>query len=84
MDYLFMINRFVYSSFRSGSISNLSSSLSEHLHNLVRAFSSRTERVKLSTAVPPTPSTSPEYDGNSDALSGTFHYVIVCYYMTVI
>lgn len=57
------------SSFRSGSISNLSSSLSEHLHNLVRAFSSRTERVKLSTAVPPTPSTSPEYDGNSDALS---------------
>ena len=79
-----MINRFVYSSFRSGSISNLSSSLSEHLHNLVRAFSSRTERVKLSTAVPPTPSTSPEYDGNSDALSGTFHYVIVCYYLTVI
>lgn len=63
----------LYSSFRSGSLSNLSSSLSEHLHNLVRAFSSRTERVKASTVIPPSPSDTPEYDANSDALSGIFN-----------
>ncbi|CAC5375292.1 CNGB1 [Mytilus coruscus] len=62
------------SSFRSGSLSNLSSSLSEHLHNLVRAFSSRTERVKASTVVPPSPSDSPEYDANSDALSAITNF----------
>ncbi|CAG2232835.1 CNGB1 [Mytilus edulis] len=62
------------SSFRSGSLSNLSSSLSEHLHNLVRAFSSRTERVKASTVIPPSPSDTPEYDANSDALSAITNF----------
>ncbi|VDI31872.1 cyclic nucleotide gated channel beta 1 [Mytilus galloprovincialis] len=62
------------SSFRSGSLSNLSSSLSEHLHNLVRAFSSRTERVKASTVIPPSPSDTPEYDANSDALSAISNF----------
>ncbi|XP_021371305.1 uncharacterized protein LOC110461901 isoform X2 [Mizuhopecten yessoensis] len=53
----------------SNSLSVVSSSLSEHLHNLVRAFSSRTERVKETTIQPPTPSSQDEYDTYSDANS---------------
>ncbi|KAJ8303480.1 hypothetical protein KUTeg_019876 [Tegillarca granosa] len=50
--------------------SNVSSSLSEHLHNLVRAFSSRTEKVKEATVQPPTPSSlSEDFDCNSDVNS---------------
>ncbi|KAK3577856.1 hypothetical protein CHS0354_010416 [Potamilus streckersoni] len=49
-------------------ISNVSSTLSEHLKNLVRAFSSRTERVKETTIQPPTPSSLSDFD-NSDAFS---------------
>ncbi|XP_060076393.1 uncharacterized protein LOC132556018 [Ylistrum balloti] len=53
----------------SNSVSVVSSSLSEHLHQLVRAFSSRTERVKETTIQPPTPSSQDEYDAYSDANS---------------
>ncbi|XP_045193271.2 uncharacterized protein LOC123549328 isoform X2 [Mercenaria mercenaria] len=49
-------------------VSNVSSSLSEHLRNLVRAFSSRTEKVKECTLQPPSPSSLSDYAG-SDALS---------------
>ncbi|KAH3775222.1 hypothetical protein DPMN_176621, partial [Dreissena polymorpha] len=49
-------------------VSNVSSSLSEHLRNLVRAFSSRTQRVKESTLQPPSPSSISDCE-NSDALS---------------
>ncbi|XP_033753967.1 uncharacterized protein LOC117337215 isoform X3 [Pecten maximus] len=52
----------------SNSLSVVSSSLSEHLHQLVRAFSSRTERVKETTIQPPTPS-SQDFDAYSDANS---------------
>ncbi|XP_052231236.1 uncharacterized protein LOC127844792 isoform X3 [Dreissena polymorpha] len=49
-------------------VSNVSSSLSDYLRHLVRAFSSRTERVKESTMQPPSPSSLSDC-ANSDALS---------------
>ncbi|KAK3086855.1 hypothetical protein FSP39_024446, partial [Pinctada imbricata] len=50
-------------------MSNVSSSLSQYLHDLVRAFSSRTEKIKETTVQPPTPSSLSEYDAFSDANS---------------
>ncbi|XP_052815609.1 cyclic nucleotide-gated cation channel beta-3-like isoform X2 [Mya arenaria] len=49
-------------------MSNVSSSLSEQLRHLVRAFSSRTEKVKETTLQPPSPSSLSDYAG-SDAMS---------------
>lgn len=56
---------------RSNSLSNVSSSLSQYLHDLVRAFSSRTEKIKENTIQPPTPSSLSEVDALSEANSGT-------------
>lgn len=61
----------LFQSCNSNSVSNVSSSLSEHLRNLVRAFSSRTEKVKETTLQPPSPSSLSDYAG-SDALSGIY------------
>ncbi|XP_062611191.1 cyclic nucleotide-gated cation channel beta-1-like isoform X2 [Saccostrea cucullata] len=54
---------------RSNSLSNVSSSLSQYLHDLVRAFSSRTEKIKENTIQPPTPSSLSEVDAVSEANS---------------
>lgn len=56
---------------RSNSLSNVSSSLSQYLHDLVRAFSSRTEKIKENMIQPPTPSSLSEVDALSEANSGT-------------
>ncbi|XP_022344141.2 uncharacterized protein LOC111137130 isoform X4 [Crassostrea virginica] len=58
-----------YSDTRSNSLSNVSSSLSQYLHDLVRAFSSRTEKIKENTIQPPTPSSLSEVDVASEANS---------------
>lgn len=62
---------------RSNSLSNVSSSLSQYLHDLVRAFSSRTEKIKENTIQPPTPSSLSEVDVASEANSGN-SYLAVC------
>ncbi|XP_052716502.1 cyclic nucleotide-gated cation channel beta-1-like isoform X3 [Crassostrea angulata] len=61
-----------FSDTRSNSLSNVSSSLSQYLHDLVRAFSSRTEKIKENTIQPPTPSSLSEVDALSEANSGIF------------
>ncbi|KAL5022420.1 hypothetical protein ScPMuIL_001575 [Solemya velum] len=48
------------------SMSALSSSLSEHLRYLVRAFSSRTEKVRETTVQPPTPTSDSDIEDHSD------------------
>ncbi|GFO46757.1 cyclic nucleotide-gated cation channel beta-1 [Plakobranchus ocellatus] len=47
------------------SLSNVSGSLSERMHELVRAFSSRTQRAKKKISQPPTPSSDSDYDAQS-------------------
>ncbi|XP_056022845.1 cyclic nucleotide-gated cation channel beta-1-like isoform X6 [Ostrea edulis] len=58
-----------FSDTRSNSLSNVSSTLSQYLHDLVRAFSSRTEKIKENTVQPPTPSSLSEVDAISEANS---------------
>ncbi|XP_048253831.1 uncharacterized protein LOC124117231 isoform X2 [Haliotis rufescens] len=53
----------------SNSLSNVSSTLSERMHELVRAFSSRTQRTKERTTQPPSPSSVSSQDAKS-AVSG--------------
>ena len=55
----------------------MSSSLSDHLRYLVRAFSSRTEKVKETTVQPPSPSSLSEYE-NSDNISGRIIWAAAC------
>ncbi|XP_046577928.1 cyclic nucleotide-gated cation channel beta-1-like isoform X2 [Haliotis rubra] len=53
----------------SNSLSNVSSTLSERMHELVRAYSSRTQRIKEKTTQPPSPSSVSSQDAKS-AISG--------------
>ncbi|CAL1544828.1 unnamed protein product [Lymnaea stagnalis] len=54
----------------TNSLSNVSGSFSERMHELVRAFSGRTQRAKEKISQPPTPSSDSDYDAKS-AISGT-------------
>ena len=49
----------------TSSLSNVSGSLGERMHELVRAFSSRTQRCKERISQPPTPSSTSSYDAKS-------------------
>lgn len=49
----------------SFNFSNVSRTLSEQMHELVRAFSSRTQRVKEKTTLPPTPTSSSSSSSSS-------------------
>ncbi|XP_050395780.1 cyclic nucleotide-gated cation channel beta-3 isoform X2 [Patella vulgata] len=49
----------------TNSLSNVSSTLSDRMHELVRAFSSRTQRTKERVAQPATPSSTSSYDAKS-------------------
>lgn len=57
------------SNLATSSLSNVSGSLGERMHELVRAFSSRTQRCKERISQPPTPSSTSSYDAKS-AVSG--------------
>ncbi|XP_041375408.1 cyclic nucleotide-gated cation channel beta-1-like isoform X2 [Gigantopelta aegis] len=56
----------------SNSLSNVSSTLSERMHELVRAFSSRTQRTKERTCQPPSPTSLSSYDGKSAVSASDF------------
>ncbi|XP_059141680.1 potassium/sodium hyperpolarization-activated cyclic nucleotide-gated channel 1-like isoform X2 [Physella acuta] len=49
----------------TNSLSNVSGSFSERMHELVRAFSSRTQRAKEKISQPPTPSSESDLDAKS-------------------
>lgn len=58
-----------FSASNSISISNVSSSLSDRMRELVRAFSSRTQRFKEKVVLPPTPSSTTSQGEKSSKLS---------------
>ncbi|KAI8791142.1 cyclic nucleotide-gated cation channel beta-3 isoform X3, partial [Biomphalaria glabrata] len=49
----------------TNSLSNVSGSLGDRMHELVRAFSGRTQRAKEKISQPPTPSSDSDYDAKS-------------------